>query len=191
MLPLMYLLSASNTVTESTTISRCIAGDQAAYKRLYESYMPYFLTIVRRYGISSSEERDLLQDIFIEVFSSLERYKPALGSFKTWSRALAVYKILNHKRKRGLLKVSYIDEVQEDQATVEVDLRDLDSAYIMKAIRDLPDRYQTVFNLYSIDGYNHKEIAKLLSISEVASRSHLHRARLSLKKSLTRLRDII
>lgn len=161
----------------------------SAQEELYNSFLPYLLTIARRYGIRASEEVDMVQEIFIEVFTNLDKYDSSKGTLTTWIRTLAVYKILNHKRKIGNLKM-----VMDIDKTIDYDPNLMDyqrhkPEYILKAIEQLSEGYKMVFNLYEVDGYNHAEIAKMLNITEAGSRSQLSRARSVLRRHLNNLND--
>jgi len=173
-----------HTMQDDQLIQRCIDRDPIAQKSLYQSYLPYILTIVRRYGIHSSAERDAIQEVFIEVFSSLSKFDETKGTLKTWIRTLAVYKILKIKRASGSLRIVDIADHQHDTNANLVNYQEHPPEYILEAIKSLPDGYQTVFNLYEVDGYNHNEIAKMLDISPEGSRSQLSRARGILRKKL-------
>lgn len=169
---------------EDQLIIQCIDRKSRAQEILYKTYLPYLLTIVRRYGIIASEERDTIQEIYIEIFSALSNYNASKGTLKTWIRTLAVYKILKIKRKAGNLRIVDIADHQDSDSEKLINYQDHAPAYILEAIKSLPEGYQTVFNLFEIDGYNHKEIAEMLDISSEGSRSQLSRARAILRKKL-------
>jgi len=169
-------------VNESQMLVGCLQGESWAHKSLYESYLPYMLTIVRRYGFRQSEEPDVIQEIFIEIFSNLERFDGQKGRLKTWMRTLAVRKVLNIKRSRG--RILFVDSEEGIPEVESFDISIFETSYILEAIQKLPEGYRTVFNMYEIDGYAHKEIAEMLHISVASSRSQLSRAKASLQKHL-------
>lgn len=169
---------------EQQLIIQCIDRVAKAQEILYNTYLPYLLTIARRYGIDKADERDVIQEIYIEIFSSLTKYDIDKGSLKTWIRTLAVYKILNIKRKKGSLHIVDLSDHLEMGDDNLINYQEHPPNYILQAIRSLPDGYQTIFNLYEVDGYNHKEIAKMLNITSEGSRSQLSRARAILRKKL-------
>jgi len=161
-----------------------------ARQLIYESYLGYVLTVTRRYGISISDEVDMVQDIFVEVFISLDRYDSGKGEFKSWLRKIAVNQILKRKRKGSNMYVVSLEQVSS-QTTSDMQLAEYDAEYILDEIDKLPEGYQTVFNMYEIDGYSHKEIGKKLKISAQTSKSQLSRAKNLLRKKLRRFIAII
>jgi len=165
-------------------IKQCIKRNAKAQEVLYKRYLPYLLTIIRRYGIHTSNERDVIQEIFIEIFSSLPKYDSDKGHLKTWIRTLAVHKVLKIKRRAGSLLIVDIGVHQDAKNDKLISYQEHAPEYIYDAIKTLPTGYQTVFNLYEVDGYSHDEIAKMLNISAAGSRSQLSRARSMLRTKL-------
>ena len=164
-------------------IQGCINNQPADCKKLYEAYLPYLLAIVRRYGVSTNDEKDFIQEIFVEIFLNLKKYDDTLAQLSTWLRTVAVRKILNLKRKRMSFGFVDLDSVDVEHE-ITVQHNDYDASYIMDAIKKLPDGYREIFNLYEVDGFTHEEIGQLLSISTSSSRSQLFRAKQSLKAIL-------
>jgi len=165
-------------------IQGCIKGRTQAQKALYTSFLPYLLTIVRRYGTRSADERDAVQEIFIEVFTNLPKYDPNKGALKTWIRTLAVRKLIKLNRNlKNNIELAY-DEGIEERVEHEIDYQKHDPSYILKAIANLPEGYRVVFNLFEVDGYSHEDIASMLDISTASSRSQLSRAKAALRKTL-------
>lgn len=164
-------------------IAQCQAGHRHAFKLLYQDFAPYVFTICRRYGIAESDCADTLQEIFAEIFSSISRFHADKGSLKSWIRAIAVHKILSMKRRR-VLDVVHLTE-QHDWSHADNDaLSRLQEADLLRLISHMPEGYQTVFNLYVVDGYSHEDIHKMLGIKVETSRSQLMRARKWLQRHL-------
>ncbi len=160
-------------------IKACIRQEAQACKLFYETYLPYLLTIVRRYGITAHDEADYIQEIYVELFSSLEKYNDKRGALSTWIRTIAVRKILNLKRSKHNSKVVALEDYLEHKE-VSISYDRYDAEYLLKAIKSLPLGYRNVFNLYEIDGFSHKEISEMLQISTSSSRSQLTRAKKAL-----------
>lgn len=165
-------------------VKGCLKGRAQAQRQLYEHYLPYVLTIVRRFGIEPSEQQDLVQDVFVAVFQGLARFDPEKGDLHHWLRGLAVHKTIAHQRKAQRLKTETLASGQEASASITIDLSHFDTEYLLKLISQLPVGARTVFNLYAVDGYSHQEIASMLNISEVGSRSQLSRAKKLLRDAL-------
>jgi len=177
-------------VISATTIAAATANDPTARQEIYEAYLGYVLTIIRRYGISASEEVDVVQDIFIEIFVSLPKYDPSKGELKPWLRAVAVHQILKRIKNSKRLQVAAISQETEVEDT-QLQLHQYDTAYILHEISQLSKGYQTVFNMYEIDGYSHKEIASKLKITVQTSKSQLSRAKNILRKKLRKFIAIL
>lgn len=130
-----------------------------------------------RYAANEAEAEDVLQDAFLLAFKKLETYdhKGALGG---WLRRLTVNKALEQYRKNatiGRVKDRYktmIEKSVDDRVFEQLNLEDL-----LLKIQQLPAGYRTVFNLYAIEGFNHREIAEKLKISAGTSKSQYSRAR--------------
>ena len=170
-------------MTDTAVITACLRDDREAQARLYRAYLPYVLTVVRRYGFPAGDEPDCVQEIFIEVFCALSAFDPARGSFKPWLRTLAVRKLLKIRRARRIEWTALSDLPPGAEATL--DYSAFDTAYLLRAIAQLPPGYCLVFNLFEVDGYSHAEIAESLGISEASSRSQLSRAKHQLRALLT------
>ena len=166
-------------------ISAAAENDKGARQQIYESYLGYVLTIIRRYGISSSDEVDMVQDIFIEIFVSIYRYDSNKGEFKPWLRAVSVNQILKRIKKSKRLEIVGLNQ-DNDVKETSLQLGEYDTEYIVREIAQLSKGYRTVFNMYEIDGYSHKEIANKLSITVQTSKSQLSRAKSILRDKLSK-----
>lgn len=174
---------------ESRIISDCKKGKQAAHKALYELYMPYVVGICRRFNIPDQDLKDIVQEVFIEVFLNIKKFNEHKGSFKYWLKSIAIHKILNKRRKQKGALIIELEAHENDLMEDNHFLSKVNKEYLMHLIAKLPDGYRTVFNLYAIDGYTHKEIGEMLGISEVGSRSQLSRAKKILKDQISRMKN--
>lgn len=172
---------------ESALVKKCIDGDQKAQRALFEMYAPKMLGVCLRYAKNQEQAEDVLQDGFIKVFNNLSKYSGS-GSLEGWVRRIMVNTSLDQIRK----EVKFQDNLDFD----EVDFKIETNSYIMEGlmaedllqlINNMPDGYKTVFNLFAIEGYSHKEIAKELSITENTSKSQYSRARAFLQQKLKEL----
>lgn len=165
-------------------VKGCLKGRAEAQRQLYEHYLPYVLTVIRRFGVESAEQPDLVQDIFVAVFQGLGKFDPQKGDLHHWLRGLAVHKTIAHQRIAQRLKTETLAPGLEASASTTIDLSHFDTEYLLELIGQLPVGARTVFNLYAIDGYSHQEIANMLNISEVGARSQLSRAKKLLRDAL-------
>jgi RNA polymerase sigma-70 factor, ECF subfamily len=143
-------------------------------------------TVCLRYANSREEAKDLLQEGFIKVFDCLHQFKFE-GSFEGWMKKVVVNNALQKIRSKSHLHaiVSIEDAPQTQTVGPQEILSKLGTKELLQLIQDLPTVYRLVFNLYVFEGMRHKEISKLLGISEGTSKSNLHDARVILQKKVT------
>jgi RNA polymerase sigma factor (sigma-70 family) len=175
------LSSERNHITpESDLISGCIEGNRRMQEELYRRFSPRMYAVCLRYATSSEEAEDILQEGFIKIFKKLDSYRGD-GSFEGWIRRIFVNTAIEHFRRRRYLQ----PVTEKEENTVEGKyLSVLDSLAekdILELIRQLSPGYRTVFNMYVVEGYTHKEIGDMLGISEGTSKSQLSRAKVILQ----------
>lgn len=173
---------------EQLLIDGCKRGESWARKELYEVYAPLMMSVCMRYVNDRETARDLLQDGFIKVYTKISDYRGS-GALGGWIRRVFVTTSLEYLRSTDALKLSIsLDEPEALMPPVEETAMDKISAdELMACVAKLPQGYRTVFNLYAIEGYSHKEIADMLGISEVTSRTQFIRGRNALQKSVLSL----
>lgn len=162
----------------------CKRGDSSAQKTLYDSLAPKMFPVCIRYMGDRTAAEDVLQDGFVTLFSRLDSYSGA-GSFEGWARKIFVNTALMSLRRSDVLKESDDIElawnVKSEAATA---VQDIGYKELLKMIGELPAGFRTVFNMYVMEGYSHKEIAEALGITENTSRSQLQRARVALQEKI-------
>jgi len=164
---------------EKALVEQARKGDRTAMRQIYDCYSRYLTAICSRYLPENDDLRDVLQDSFVKIFSSLDQFDyRGEGSLKAWMRQISVNEALKFIRKRKRSDtVEYKCELPDKEDEVEPDVEKVPPAVIQKMIQALPVGYRTVLNLYAFEGKSHKEIAALLGITESTSASQLHRAR--------------
>lgn len=171
------------TNSESELIRQCKHQDRCAQKLLYEQQAPLMLTVCRRYISDADMAEEMMLSGFVKVFGKIDQYKGD-GSFQGWIRRIMVTTCLEWIRNNRQLYM----EVDLDKINPAVDFetadKSLEAEDLLQMIQELPQGYQTIFNLYAIEGYTHKEIAAQLEISVNTSKSQLSRARVLLQKKL-------
>lgn len=167
-------------------VSRCLENDAAAQKLLYEYYAPQMLNICYRYTKNSQEASDILQEGFVRMFRSIDQWKEQ-GELGVWIRKIMVNTAIIWLRdiKSIQWKGDEGSHGTINSLSLQAPIRTMEATILVDTIRQLPRGYQTVFNLYTIEGYGHAEIAKLLNISEETSRSEYALA----QKQLAELMD--
>lgn len=169
-------------MTLDELIQGCKRKDAKAQGELYKRYSGVLFSICLRYSPSQVEAEDNLQDAFITIFNKAEQFKNK-GSFEGWIKRITVNTVLQKYRKQKVFAIK--DETQiEDSANEEVIDAGLPLDYLLSIIQELPERYRLVFTMYVMDGYSHKEIGKLIGISDGTSKSNLARARGILKTKI-------
>lgn len=167
---------------EHELIRRCEANDRTAQRLLYERFAPLLMSICRRY-VGQANAEDVVQDSFIRIFQYLVQYRHD-GSFEGWVRRICVNTCIRYLEKAKRLQIDYGSENMPEHAVNPDAISNMSADELMGLIDKLPDGYRTVFNLSVIEGYHHKEIAKLLGIEESSSRSQLTKARKFIQRSL-------
>ena len=149
-------------------------------EELYRRFSPRMYAVCLRYAGNAEEAEDILQEGFIKVFKKLNSFRSE-GSFEGWVRRIFVNTAIEHfRRKRYLMPVTEKEENSIEGKYLSV-LDDLAARDIMALVQDLSPGYRTVFNLYVVEGYTHKEIADMMGISEGTSKSQLSRAKVILQ----------
>ncbi len=164
-------------------ISRgCKRGDAIAQRALFEQYSPLLMAKIFRYVGDDDDAKDVLQDTFIKALTMIDNFAWAgEGSLQAWLTRIAVNTSLNFLRSRKRLSPLNVDTLDDPPDLAEeptaTEVNSLDASTILAMVAELPDGYRTVFNLYCLDGYSHKEIAEQLGINEKSSSSQLVRAK--------------
>ena len=175
---------------QSTLIKKAIEQNREAQQLLFEQYSPKMLGVCRQYVKDLHHAEDLMLQGFFKVFTNLKQFT-GKGSFEGWIRRIMVNESLTYIRRNK----SMFLEVEIEKADREPDYRQvqdqLEVEDLQKLIDRLPTGYKTVFNLYAIEGFSHKEIAQKLGVSENTSKSQLSRARGHLQKLLIEAEDYL
>ncbi|NQV03320.1 MAG: RNA polymerase sigma factor [Bacteroidia bacterium] len=172
---------------EKELIDRCLSHDPSAQEALYKRFASKMYGICLRFSGEPREAQDMLQEGFLKTFQKLKSYRFE-GSFEGWIRRIFINTAINVKRRELKFNVDQDIDQNHHLAEDEADpLSRLSQQEWLNLIQRLPQGYRTVFNLYVIEGYKHREIGKMLKISENTSKSQLSGARKSLRKLLTSL----
>ena len=157
-------------------------------EELYSRFSSKMYAVCLRYAGNAEEAEDILQEGFIKIFKKLDSFRSE-GSFEGWIRRVFVNTAIEHfRRKRYLMPVTEKEENTIEGKYLSV-LDDLAARDIMALVQDLSPGYRTVFNLYVVEGYTHKEIADMMGISEGTSKSQLSRAKVILKDMVKQFID--
>lgn len=159
-------------------INGCKRGDRKSQSLLFRQFARWGLTICRRYVREEGKAEEALNDGFIRIFKRIDTYDPAKGELKAWmSRIFVNCALTTTKRETFNTSFSSISDMNTDPVADEV-FYDYNPEQLLSFLRNMPLGYRTVFNMAVVEEYSHKEIAKLLNVSEITSRSQLRKAKI-------------
>ena len=172
------LEAAKITDIHSDIIEKCKKGDRTAQFKLYNLYKKAMYNVSLRIVNSTDEAEDILQESFLSAFQNMESYE-GRSTFGAWLKRIVINKALSNLKSR---KVAFdsIDErhdLADDEIPINEDEIDFKVWKIKTALKNLPDGFRTVLSLYLFEGYDHKEIASILNITESTSKSQFLRAK--------------
>ena len=163
-------------------IQKCKKNDTKAQGEIYKLFSSKLFALCLKYSRNHVEAEDNLQDAFVTIFEKISQYK-FKGSFEGWLKRIVINTALQRYRDKSVLNI--INENNIEDTTIEIEENaHVDIDFLLICIQELPDRYRLVFNLYALDGYSHKEIAKKLEITTGTTKSNLARARMILKHKI-------
>jgi RNA polymerase sigma-70 factor (ECF subfamily) len=173
-------ISISLQHQEKDFIEACIAKERWAQKQLYEDNYTLLLGVCLRYSSNQDDAMDILHEGFIKILNNIHKYQPGT-TLVGWMRRIIVntaidYYRMQSRRRTDDLETAYDVTTGEPDAVSQLTVKE-----IIKCIQQLSPAYRSVFNLYVVEGYSHKEIADILEITESTSRSNLVKARSKLK----------
>lgn len=183
--------NAMSTITNSKIADMwegCLQNNRKQQELLYRTLAPRMLAVCMRYAHDKDEAQDILQEGFIKMFNNAHKFRGE-GCLEGWIRSIMVRTAISRYRKlKPMVLVEDFVDTQYPFANGSnghgLEVKDL-----LKMIQKLPQAYRSVFNMYAIEGFSHSEISQQLGISELLSRTNLHRARAILKEMVYRLVD--
>jgi RNA polymerase sigma factor (sigma-70 family) len=163
-------------------IQGCLKNDRRAQEELYKRFYPAMMSLCLRYVRSREDAIEVLNDAFLKIFKQMGRYDAARAALYTWMRTIVINTALDSLRKQKAIRDREMRPDKEEEPGIDNEaLAKLSGDELLGMIHRLPVTTRLVFNMYIVDGYAHREIATLLSISEGTSRWHLNDARRRLK----------
>jgi RNA polymerase sigma factor (sigma-70 family) len=174
--------------TEQDIIEGCRRNERALQEYLYKKYYSLFLKLCARYAKDMNDAEQLVQDGYLKIFNHMNDYS-GKGSFEGWMRRIVVNTCLDYLKSKYLknsMQLHFPNEIADsgtfsvsNTAMEKIALKDL-----LGIIQTLPPMSRTVFNLFVFEGYSHKEIGKILEMSEGTSQWHVNNARKSLQQKI-------
>lgn len=165
---------------------KCARGDEDARRELYTKYATSLYALCLRYIGDRDEARDLLHDSIIKIFDTIGKYKPT-GTLKSWCSRVTVNLVLDYLRKEKRIEKLPLEK-NEDKILepLNEEVLQIPDDVLMQMVERLPQTKRVVFNLFCVEGYSHKDIAKMLKIKEKTSSSILFKARETLAEEINK-----
>ena len=188
----MFGITFRKETEEERWLRKALDGDNTATEWIYRRHVRYLSALCSRYITEDEDIKDVLQESFIKIFTSLDSFKyRGEGALKAWMAKITLNETLKFVRNNSRLPIDSIDDKDTNIADGDsMETEDIPTDVLHQLIRELPDGYRTVFNLYVIDDKSHKEIAQLLGIKENTSASQLHKAKSMLAQKIKHYRTI-
>lgn len=169
---------------DNTILEGCIKNDRKAQETLYREFYGPMMLICMRYTRNEEDAIEVLHNGFLKAYKHLASYDATKASLYTWMKTIVVNSAIDFLRSQQKFKNNIqLTEVIEPNIDNDA-IHRMSAAELLVIVRRLPNATQTVFNLYVVEGYNHREIGELLGISEGTSKWHLSEARKQLQKLL-------
>jgi RNA polymerase sigma factor (sigma-70 family) len=170
--------------SEQELIQACIRQERIAQRQLYERFASKLFVTAMRYVKNKTDAEDVLQESFIKIYQKIPNFRFD-SPVEPWLRKIVVNTALKHlKNQPNYMQHTDSQLVANDVEENEFTLSGFEFQQLMEIVQGLPDGCRTVFNLYAIEGYQHNEIAEMLSISEGTSKSQYSRAKILLQQKL-------
>ncbi|WP_366942009.1 RNA polymerase sigma factor [uncultured Nonlabens sp.] len=173
---------------EKKLIQKAAQGDRKSQKHLFDKHAPKMLSVCRQYISPVETAEEIMLNGFFKTFTKLDSFSHE-GSFEGWVRRIMVRECIDHLRKKDPFK--FKDEISEEKVgcdDTEEEESDLPLDLIQECVDNLPNGYKSVFMMYAVDGFKHKEIAQALNISENTSKTQYRKARLMLQVEVQQIR---
>lgn len=188
----MFGITFRKETEEERWLRKALDGDNTATEWIYRKHVRYLSALCSRYITEDEDIKDVLQESFIKIFTSLDSFKyRGEGALKAWMAKITLNETLKFVRNNSRLPIDSIEDKDTNIADGDsMETEDIPTDVLHQFIRELPEGYRTVFNLYVIDDKSHKEIAQLLGIKENTSASQLHKAKSMLAQKIKHYRTI-
>lgn len=174
---------------EDEILNRCLKGERKAQRMLYEKYAPLLLGVCTRFTGNRTEAEDVLQEAFVKIFLNIKDFTKT-GSLTGWMRRIVLNTAITLYHRNKKHRDHYDVDAMKDRTPGGDDASELEFTReeMMKVITELPAGYRMVFNLYAMEGYKHKEIAKEMGIDINTSKSQYSRAKKIIRHKLLNLK---
>lgn len=170
-------------------VAGCIKGHRTMQRALYQKYSARMMAVCLRYCRCREDAEDILQESFVKVFNSIEKFRQE-SALSYWIKRIVINTALNYHRKNVYLYPHLDIDEMHDLGGDDPSLANYHFKELLTVLQNLPQGCQVVFNLYAIEGYKHREIAQMLDISEGTSKSQYARARSLIREMITKKGEV-
>jgi RNA polymerase sigma factor (sigma-70 family) len=181
----------STSWIDKKVLEACMTNDRKAQELLYKQFYGPMMVLCMRYTRNEEDAIEVLHNGFLKVFKHLGTYDTSKGSLYTWIKTIVVNSAIDFirsKQKFGTtIELTEVHEASMDNEAIQR----MSATELLQLVRRLPNATQTVFNLYVVEGYNHREVGELLGISEGTSKWHLSEARRQLQQLLLQTMHVL
>jgi len=181
---LTYKMQEETAVNISSLIEDCRRNNRKAQEMLYRQHYAFAMAIAMRYSSDEHDAADIMSHAFVKLFKSIHTYDAQKGSFHSWLKRIVINEALDHIKARHRFITAREMEIAEEPSIENAVIERMNAQDIMTQIQKLPPATHAVFVLYAVEGFNHREIAEKLNISEGTSKWHLSEARKKLQQQL-------
>lgn len=171
-------------------IEGCKKNNRQAQELLYKKFYVAMASVCARYISNQQDAMQVLNDGFLKVFKNIKSYDAGIASLYTWIRKIIINTAIDFLRKLPVAYTTDLSDIKEETTIENHVIQKMNADELLNLIKELPKATRLVFNLYTVDGFNHREIAEMLSISEGTSKWHVSEARKQLKQSIMKLQKI-
>ena len=169
-------------------VEGCLANDRKAQKALYQYFYSFAMTIAMRYSRDEHDAADIMSHGFVKIFRSIKSFDRSKGNLHGWIKKIIINEGLDHIKSRTRFSENVEVEIIPEPPVSNAVIEKMDAEEIHNLIKKLPPATHAVFVLFSVEGYNHRDLAKRLKMSEGTSRWHLSEARKFLQKQLATIK---
>ena len=175
--------------SEEQLLAKLREGDAAAAAQLYRLHVRYLTAVCSRYVVNDEDVKDVLQESFIKIFSSIHRFQPkGEGALRSWMSRIVANEAIDLLKAKSRLSFSELTEDSTGMPDEEPEVEEVPAGQLQRFVQELPEGYRVVFNLYVMEGKSHREIAAMLGIREGTSASQLHKAKCALAEKIKKYR---
>lgn len=157
-------------------IDLCIEGKEVGFKALFFEYHAFGKVIALRHASNPEDAEEILNDTFLKIYNNIKNYDKA-KSFKAWFRKIIINTCIDYYRRQNKMNFEFSDDTTQNQNEADEKISFLSAEEILIEVQKLTPALRTVFLLHAVEGYEHKEIAGILQISEITSRTSFHKAK--------------